>query len=278
VTLMERLCAPSPEALLERATRARDDDPAVTARLRGQLVARLAKSLGADRRRHRVDAFVVEHGPTRFDAPFAWSARAARRPIGTPAARQVASGAMSNPICAAAAEIDRLCDRSNRGLVRRGSLGAWLSAAPGTVRSLCVVEAATWSERLLRFVDPVHAERRVEIGIPDAWFDVPGTSITLQGRLDAAWRPASGAPLALLRVRDGLPGARSADGLVVDALVASLAGECPARMIGAWPDAGLCLVVDFDDEAARRAARLLLSCADALAASVAPCPIAAVAA
>jgi hypothetical protein len=278
VTVVERLCAPTCDVLLARASSGSRDHDVVSARLRSQLAARLADSLGADRRRHRLDAFAAELGPARFDAPFAWSARAARRPIGTSVARDVAVGAMPDALSAAASEIERLCDRAHRGLTRRGALGAWLAAAPSATRALCAVEASTWAERLVRLVEPTH-DGSVAVGIPDAWFEVPGTTITLQGRLDAALRPAEGAHLGLLRVRDGLPGARAADGLVVDALVAALAGRCPTRMLGAWPDAGLCLVVDFDDEAARRAARLLLACADALAApSAAPSPLEAVAA
>jgi hypothetical protein len=146
------------------------------------------------------------------------------------------------------------------------------------VRSLCAVEAATLAERLLRLVEPSH-DGAVAVGIPDAWFDVPGTTITLQGRLDAALYRGAGEPLGLLRVRDGVPSEKAGDGLVVDALVAALAGRRPARMVGAWPDAGLCLLIDFDDEAVRRAARLVLSCADAIAAtSAVPCPLEAVAA
>jgi hypothetical protein len=278
VTAIERLCAPARDVLCARGTDGPADHGAISTRLRGRLVARLAGCLGEDLRRHRVDAFVAELGPARFDAPFTWSARAARRPIGTSVVRLVAAGAMPDALSAAVSEIERLCDRAQRGLVRRGALGAWLAAAPSAVRSLCAVEAATWAERLLRLVEPSH-DGAVAVGIPDAWFDVPGTTITLQGRLDAALYRGAGEPLGLLRVRDGVPSEKAGDGLVVDALVAALAGRRPARMVGAWPDAGLCLLIDFDDEAVRRAARLVLSCADAIAAtSAVPCPLEAVAA
>ena len=116
------------------------------------------------------------------------------------------------------------------------------------------------------------------VGIPDAWFEVPGTSITLQGRRDAEMGCHRGSPLALLRVRDGLTGARAVDGLLVDALVATLEGRGPARIVGAWPDAGLDLIVEFDEEAVRQAARVLISCADAIAASSASSHTTAVAA
>lgn len=264
MTIVERLCAPSHDVLLARAVAGPHGDTAVPERLRSQLVARLAASLGGDRRRHRIDAFVAELGPSRFDAPFVWSARAARRPIGTPVARLVAAGTMPDALSAAGPEIERLCDRSHRGLLRRGALGAWLEAAPTAVRSLCAVEAATWAERLLRLVEPAHPGT-VAVGVPDAWFDVPGTTITLQGRLDAALRGGDGERLGLLRVRDGLPGAHAPEGLLVDALVAALGGLRPSRMVGAWPDAGLCLLVDVDEEAVRQAARLVLRCAETIA-------------
>ena len=269
MTVVERLCAPTRGALLARAVAGPRDATCVPAGVRSQLVARLAARLAGDRRRHRVDSFAAELGPARFDAPFAWSARVARRPIGTSVAGLVAAGAMPDALSAAAFEIERLCDRAHRGLLRRGALGAWLDAAPGAVRSLCAVEAATWAERLLRLVEP-GPDGAIAVGIPDAWFEVPGTTVTLQGRLDATLRGVDAGSLALLRVRDGVPAASAPDGLVVDALVASLGGQRPTRMVGAWPDAGLCLLVDFDDEAMRQAARLVLTCADAIAASAAP--------
>jgi hypothetical protein len=276
VTVLERLRAPSGAELFDRATAGPCDGARVPARLRSRLVERLAGTLGTDGARHRLDAFVAEHGPVRFDEPFAWSARVARRPIGTAVVREVAAGAIPDALSAATSEIDRLADRAVRGLTRRGALGAWLADAPTPVRAICAVEAATWAERLLRLVEP-SGDGSVAVGIPDAWFEVPGTSITLHGRLDAALR-RPGAPMALLRVRDGLPGAGARDGLVVDALVAALASEGPSRMLGAWPDAGLCLVIDVDDEALRHAARLLAACAVDLAAARAPAQLAAVAA
>jgi hypothetical protein len=219
--------------------------------------------------RHRIDGFTVERDGPGFTTPFAWNARAARRAIGSAAARSVTAGTESDAMSAARAEIDRLCDRALRGLVRRGSLGAWLSGEAGAARALCAVEAATWASGLLHLVE--HEGGGVSLGVADAWFDVPGIGLTLHGRRDAVAQSTSqsgGERLGVLRLRDGIPGARATDGLVVDALVDALSAPqrpLPARVIGAWPDAGMCLVVEVDDEAMRHAARVVVACAQRLA-------------
>lgn len=244
--------------------------PPLSTRLRDLLEARLARSCPSGGPRRRIDAFTVERGGATFTVPFEWSARAARRVLGTAAARAVASGGARDPLSAASDEIDRLCDRAARGLARPGSLATWLTSEPATVRALCAVEAATWAAGLLSLVAPDRAAAGLAIGVADAWHDVPRAAVTLRGRRDAVARAGrEGERAALLRVRDGLPGDDSVDGLLTDGLVDALAAPqrpIPARVVGAWPDAGVCLVVDFDDDAVRRAARVVVACAERVAA------------
>jgi len=264
-----RLLAPSAATLVEVLTAGCDEADPLGDRLRAQLVARLsavAPSLRGARR--RLDAYSVERESAGFSTPFSWGTRAARRPIGTAAARSTAQGQSPDVLRAANAEVERLCDRAARGLTRPGSLGTWLASEPASVRSLCALEAATWAAGLLALVVPREAAGtpEVSVGVADAWFEVPGTGLTLVGRRDAV--ATSGPRASILRLRDGLPGARCVDGLLVDGLIEALGAPTrplPARVVGAWPDAGLCVVVEFDDEGARGAARALLGAAGRLA-------------
>ncbi len=249
----------APDVLAALLCAAPGDAPDVTTRLRDPLFARLAASLGPSAP-ERLDAYSLDHeGARRFSSPFAWSARASRRAIGTAAARHAAATATS-PLDAAREEVERLCDRALRGLARRGALSTWLAGAPREVRATCAVEAASWATRLLHLVEPLGAHP-LAVGVPDAYVSVPATRISLVGRRDVA---GTGPRPGLLRVRDGAPPGSAADGLCVDGLVAALAtGSAPARAIGAWPDAGIVLIVELDGEALCHAARCLVGAASA---------------
>lgn len=265
--------APSPEALAELCEL---DSPreAPDSSLR-DLVCDALGSRGAV---SRLDAFVVEHGPADRARAFRWTPRAARRSLGTRAARLVASGESPDLLTAARGEIERQADRARCGLARRGALGAWLAQADETVRALCAVDAATWAAQLLATVAPERSG--LVIGISDAWFDVPGARITLRGRRDAVSVATGEMRRGLVRLESGAPGERALDGLVVDALAAALASPswCPPRaIVGVWPEAGVTLGVPFDDPAATRAVALVLEAAGASrkTASLAKDPIAA---
>jgi len=257
-----RLLAPSAAQLVEVLVSSAEDAAPLSSRLRQLLIARLTDtSARAGGPRRRLDAFSVERDDAGFTTPFAWGTRAARRAIGTAAARGVAQGRHADALRAASEEVERLCDRAERGLSRPGSLGAWLRGEPAPVRSLCALEAATWAGGLLALVTPA-TQGALGVGVADAWFEVPGTKLTLHGRRDAI--AAAGERRSILRLRDGLPGDASLAGLAVEGLVESLAAPTralPARVVGAWPDAGVCLVMDFDEDVARTAARGLVSAA-----------------
>ena len=120
-----------------------------------------------------------------FATPFRWSARTARRPLGTGAVRRVTSGTSRYLLDAVREEVDASCDRAQRGLSRRGALGTWLAGASAAVRGACAIEAVTWATGLWHLLDADANAERVGLGIPDAWFDVPGARTTLLGRRDA---------------------------------------------------------------------------------------------
>jgi hypothetical protein len=259
MTIVDRHHALSPMTIAATLARPADDDRALDPSLRATLVARL-HSLSPPPRgsRMRLDAYVVEHGDALRSAPFTWSTRAARRSLGTRAARLVASGDELDVLTAVRHEIDRQCDRSLRGLARPGALGAWLAGGSDPRRAECAIEAASWATGLLVLVAPERTGIRV--GIADAWFDVPGARTTLHGRRDATSPRLEGRRCGILRCSDGVPGPRAVDGLIVDGIVAGLSaadGVAPARVLGAWPDAGVFLNAELDHEAIRLGARLL---------------------
>jgi hypothetical protein len=269
VSTVRRLQVPTPSDLVDLLTAPGSESPVELGRLVDAIAARLAKTHPT--RPRRIDAFVAEFGAARFTTAFHWSARAARRPLGTAALRRVAAGTSRDLLRAAHEEMETLCDRAQRGLARRGALGTWLAAAPTEVRALCAAEAATWAWGLCHLVDlHAHADR-VAVGVPDAWFDVPRARTTLHGRRDATGTGVAAS--GVLRLRDGAPGARALDGLLVDALVAAMAGRVPmtpARVVGAWPDAGIVLCVELDDVALRHAARLVVTCGSSLTTTATP--------
>ncbi|HEV3328777.1 MAG TPA: hypothetical protein VGZ33_05220 [Acidimicrobiales bacterium] len=269
---MRRLHAPSPARLVDLLCTPTDEPPAAgVQRLVELVVARLGSAPRTSSGTTTIDAFVAEHGPARFAAPFRWSARTARRPLGPGALRRLAAGTSVGVLDAAHEEVDASCDRAQRGLARRGALGTWLAAAPREVRAVCAAEAATWATGLCHLVDWDASADRVAIGVPDAWYGVPGAPVTLHGRRDAASVHRATVAPGLLRLRDGAPGERAVEGLLVDGLVAAMsrpssagaAGSMPSRVIGAWPDAGCVLLVDLDAEHLRRAARTIVQCAAA---------------
>jgi hypothetical protein len=278
MSAVRRLHAPSPARLVDLLCAPTDEPPVGVQRLVELLVARLGTAPRAASGTMTIDAFVAEHGPARFATSFRWSARTARRPLGTGALRRFAAGTSVGLLDAAHDEVDASCDRARRGLARRGALGTWLAAAPREVRAVCAVEAATWATGLCHLVDWEASADRIAIGIPDAWFGVPGAPVTLHGRRDAASVHRATGSTGLLRLRDGAPGERAVEGLLVDGLVAAMsrpssagvAGSMPSRVIGAWPDAGCVLLVDLDVEHLRGAARTIVQCTAATPSHVVP--------
>jgi len=260
VTTVRRLLAPSPASLVALLTAPAD---ATTSCLPDGLRRAVCERLGGGGHDVvlRLDAFAVERGPARFGEPFRWTVRASRRTLGTAALRHLEDRVATDPLRAATEAIEALCDRAHRGLARRGTLGTWLATQPAAVRAACAVAAATWATAVAHVVDLDLHHDVVAVGVPDAWVEVPGARTTLHGRADAVGR-AEGR--GVLRVRDGAPGPRALDGLAVDGLLASLVAggaDRPARILGAWPDAGLCVVVELDAETLRRGARALVRAA-----------------
>jgi hypothetical protein len=253
--------APTPAALSTLLQSPPSDDAPLDDRLIASLTSKLAATSHGLGRTVRLDAFVVERNGDVQVTPFQWSARNARRSLGTRVARLVVSGDAPDVLCAAHLEIDRQCDRARCGLAPRGSLANWLLGTSEPVRARCVVEASTWAIGLLSLVAPT--ETAIVVGIADAWFEVPAARTTLHARRDAVSGGDHGARRGILRLRDGVPDQRSGEGLAVDGVIAALASPSspPSSVVGAWPDAGIVLALRFDGAVARTGARLLVDTA-----------------
>jgi hypothetical protein len=263
-----RYRAPTPAALSTLLESPPTEDAPLDDRLIASLTSKLAATSHGLGRTVRLDAFVVERNGDVQVTPFAWSARTARRSLGTRIARLVVSGDAPDVVHAAHMEVERQCDRARCGLAARGSLATWLLSTSGPVRAECVVEASTWAIGLLGLVAP--SETSIVVGIADAWFEVPAARTTLHARRDAVSDGDHGARRGILRLRDGMPEERAAEGLAVDGVIAALASPSnpPTMVVGAWPDAGLVLALRFDRAAARTGARLLVDTAKNVAAGV----------
>ena len=252
-----------------RPTRRRAD----VQRLVEVLVARLSASLAraASRRRGSTPSS-PSTAPARFATPFRWSARAARRPLGTGALRR-RRGRDVAATCSTprARRWTRSCDRAR---ARARAARRARDVARRRARARCA-RCARWRRPRGHGAVPPRRRRRqrdrVAVGIPDAWFDVPGRRMTLHGparRRPGAPPDRDARPAPAPRRRAGRAGgrrparrrARRGDARPP----APRRGLAPARVIGAWPDAGCVLVVELDDEHARQAARTVVACAAAV--------------
>ncbi len=89
------------------------------------------------------------------------------------------------------------------------------------------------------------ARRPWSVATSDAYYDVASARTTLRARRDLIVRNEG--TRTIVRVRSGAPGKSAGPGLRADLTVDALAdhdGLAPARLIGLWPEAGVCLCVD----------------------------------
>ncbi len=104
-------------------------------------------------------------------------------------------------------------------------------------------EAANWATQLAEVAGTI--TRPWEVAPSDAYYDVARARTTLRGRRDLVVE-RDGARV-VVRVRGGAPGKSAGPGLRSDLTIDALAqttGECAARIIGVWPEAGVVLSVD----------------------------------
>lgn len=203
----------------------------------------------------RLDAWGVERAG-RSGAQFRWSPGTARRSLGNAALRR----ATMQPITIRDAVRDELGEqmlRAASGYSRSGSLSHWLAGAPHPVIGLVTAEAVNWSTQLHEIAQWLEAPWTIPMS--DAYYDVATARTTLRARRDLVVQ-RDGARV-VLRVRSGSPGKSAGPGLRADLTIEALSdhdGVAPARVIGLWPEAGVCLSVDGTMSDLRSGARDLV--------------------
>ncbi len=221
-----------------------DESPSSVAALnddhRRSLSARFRAVPGNEHR--RLDAWVVEQAG-QVTGNFRWSPRTARRTIGNGALRRVHSNQRGNVVEAVREEITDQLLRAASGYAQRGSMASWLSSLAPSELGLVVAEATNWAVQLhelaLTFASPWN------MSASDAFYDVARARTTLRGRRDLDVKLDE--RHVVVRVRSGVPGKSAGPGLRSDLTIITLAhpeGVAPNRLVGVWPEAGVCLGVD----------------------------------
>jgi hypothetical protein len=173
--------------------------------------------------------------PPPVAAPFAWSARTARRALGLASLRALVAGDATSPL-----EAVRWRVAESSRLVRAGShmaspLDRWVAGLSPAGRTAVGAEAVTWCTQLWSGLDWPRLGRRLVIG-RDHWWDSPKSALlALRGRAEVRTDGShfvvlSGPRRASVRAELSLV-------LLVEAL-RSRGGCLPGRVVGWWPDSG----------------------------------------
>jgi len=190
----------------------------------------------------RLDAWSVERAGQPGSA-FRWSPATTRRVLGNAALRRIATRPRTSITDAVRDELADQMLRAASGYSRDGSLSYWLASAPHPVIGLVTAEAANWATQLQEITEGIRATWSVAPS--DAYYDVASARTTLRARRDII--VDRGETRVIVRVRAGSPGKSAGPGLRADLTIDTLAdheGLAPARLIGLWPEAGVCLCVD----------------------------------
>jgi hypothetical protein len=184
---------------------------------------------------HEVRCALGDGGAEPADqAPFAWSARTARRALGLAAVRLLVSGGARSPIEAVRARLTESSLWVREGNPCASQLDRWVAWLPPAGRTAVGAEAVTWATRLWCALD-WSALGPAAIG-RDHWWDSPHSALlALRGRADVRTATAS------LVVLSGPRRASVRAELALVALVEALrnrSGTVPGRVVGWWPDSG----------------------------------------
>lgn len=204
----------------------------------------------------RLDAWAVERAGQVSD-DFRWSPVTARRVLGNAALRRLREQPHASATDAVRDELVEHMLRATSGHARPGSLSSWLASAPHPVIGLVTCEAVNWTTQLLEIAQELSTPWQVALS--DAYYDVASAQTTLRGRRDLVVQRA--ATRVVIRVRCGAPGKSAGPGLRADLTIDALtdnSGVAPVRVIGLWPEAGVCLAVDGTMDDLRAGARDLV--------------------
>ncbi len=204
----------------------------------------------------RIDSWNVERAGQPAHA-FRWSPATARRTLGNAALRRMLRDPLCSVIDAINREIDDQLMRDVAGYAQRGSMASWFATLHQSELALVKADAANWTLQMHEIA--LSIEDQWSVCASDAFYDVARARTTLRGRRDL--EVVLEDRCVLLRIRSGSPGKSSGPGLRSDLTIATLAhpqGIAPARMIGLWPESGVCLGVDGTMSDLRAGARDLV--------------------
>ncbi len=204
----------------------------------------------------RLDAWSVEQAG-RGASTFRWSPATSRRVLGNGALRRMKGQRSLSIIDAVRDELADQLLRAASGYARGGSLAYWLASSPHPVLGLVTAEAVTWATQLHEIAQALPLP--CTVATADAYYDVATARTTLRARRDLLL--TQGDERIVVRVRAGTPGKSAGPGLRADLTIETLAhhdGIAPARFIGLWPEAGVCLSVDGTMDDLRSGARALV--------------------
>ena len=168
------------------------------------------------------------------EAPFAWSARTARRALGVAAVRLLVSGAARSPVEAVRARLAESSLWTREGNPCTSQLDRWVAGLSPAGRAAVGAAGVTWATRLWCALD-WSALGPAAIG-RDHWWDSPHSALlALRGRADV--RTPTGSLVVLSGPRRDSVRAELALVALVEAL-RNRGGAVPGRVVGWWPDSG----------------------------------------
>ncbi len=211
-------------------------------------------------KRTQLDSYRVE-GRRVSTSDFSWSAENAARRLSSEILRRESRprffGATLDEV------IDELRRHAESGSASPRDLGVWLTEVGVGGRAMVAARALERAHSTHDVFERVDAP--IVRAPADTYLSIPRSRWLLRGYRDG-WS-GTDAPRVVLRVRPGSPSRSAARGLRVDALIATLAHPgvvAPARVVSAWPDAGLVLTLDPSLDDLTRGAKDLLRVAQRL--------------
>jgi hypothetical protein len=191
----------------------------------------------------------VRGAPT---TPFAWSARTARRALGSTAVRALVAGDARTPTDGVRGAIATAVRSVREGEGPASAMDRWLAGLPSASVAVVQADAVTWATRLWCALDWSSFESPPLIG-RDRWWDSPHSSLlAIRSRAEVRSLGMAGdeGPFSVhLVVLGGSRRATIRSELSVVAVVeAVLAPRTlpPGRIVGWWPDSGHLVTVEVD--------------------------------